>query len=575
MIQYAVNTSNAHRHFISFEACFETHGRETMPLQLPSWRPGRYELGNFAKNIRNWRVTDSDGNALAFEKVSRDLWIVRAAKIEKIVLRYTYYAAELNAGSSFLDEHQLYINPVNCFFYDADYPQQRYRITLHVPSDYTVACGLSKESQHVLLAESFDELADCPLIASNTLRRLSYRMREVDYHLWIQGEVRLNETELIRAFESFTAAQLDIFGDIPCKDYHFLFHFVPYFLRHGVEHSNSTVIAMGPAADFQQDHLYKDLLGISCHELFHTWNVKSIRPVEMMPYDFTGENYSQSGFVYEGVTTYYGDMLLWRSGALSDEEWLDLISDHLQDHFTNHGRKFLSVAQSSIDTWLDGYVAGIPWRKVSIYNEGFLIAMISDLFIRRASQNTKSLDDLMHELYVEFGKRRRGYSKADYEQLLMKYSNGDLLPVISSLINGTSDYLPFLREALALAGVNIQAVPSGKFSDAQFGLSVEDNNQKITVSAIVPESPADQAGLWYGDEIVGVNGVAPYKNFQHLLRMYAERCTLTVLRKGKRYELVLSVSDTTWVYKYKCEYVEEVTQEVVALRQNWKNGTRI
>ena len=83
---------------------------------------------------------------------------------------------------------------------------------------------------------------------------------------------------------------------------------------------------MGPAADFQQDHLFKDLLGISCHELFHTWNVKSIRPVEMMPYDFTRENYNRSGFVTEGVTTYYGDYLLLRTGSFTNEYWFELLT---------------------------------------------------------------------------------------------------------------------------------------------------------------------------------------------------------------------------------------------------------
>jgi len=52
--------------------------------------------------------------------------------------------------------------------------------------------------------------------------------------------------------------------------------------------------------------IYKELIGVASHELFHCWNVKSIRPIEMMPYDYTKENYSASGYVYEGVTTYYG-----------------------------------------------------------------------------------------------------------------------------------------------------------------------------------------------------------------------------------------------------------------------------
>ncbi len=336
MIKYAVSTKHPHRHFIGFTAEFEVKNRMEVLLQLAAWRPGRYELGNFAKNIRSWKVTDEHGSALSFRKTSKDAWLVMTSGVEKIILTYEYYAAELNAGSSFLDEEQLYINPVNCFFYDADFSEEKFEIKLHIPENFKVATGLASIGHHILSATSFDELADCPLIASATLQRLCYEVNSIPFNIWIQGDVNLNEQRLLNDFEAFTKVQLNLFGDIPCKEYHFLYQFVPYFLRHGVEHSNSTVITMGPAADFQQEHLYKDLLGISCHELFHTWNVKNIRPIEMMPYDFTCENYSEQGYVYEGVTTYYGDSLLWRSGAFTAEDWLEVIDGHIQDYVSNH-----------------------------------------------------------------------------------------------------------------------------------------------------------------------------------------------------------------------------------------------
>jgi predicted metalloprotease with PDZ domain len=572
MIHYSVGIEHPHRHFIQFRAEFETHGRKSLSLQLPSWRPGRYELGNFAKNILQWSASDEKGTALSFRKATKDLWNVETNGAAKVVINYHYYAAELNAGSSFLDEEQLYVNPVNCFFYDAEKPELPFRVQLNLPENFRIACGLYQESGHVLTASNFDELADCPFIASASLRKLDYHVQGATFHLWIQGEVKLDEAALLNEFAAFTKCQLDIFGDIPCKEYHFLFHFVPHFLRHGVEHSNSTVIAMGPAADFQQDHLFKDLLGICCHELFHTWNVKNIRPVEMMPYDFTKENYSESGFVYEGVTTYYGDMLLWRSGAISDDEWLAMVGEHLQDHFTNHGRLNLSVAQSSWDTWLDGYVAGIPWRKVSIYNEGFLIALISDIFIQRANNLQLSLDHVMRELYEAFGKKCGGYAKSDYRQLLQRYSKESLNDVWTHLVEGTGDYMPFLSEALQLAGVSLLITPSSKYGEANLGLSVDESNQKVVVTAVVPDSPADKAGLWYGDEIVAVGETAPYKNFQHLLRMHDGACKLSILRKGRRSSVVVNADGQVWLKKYRCERIDEPTDAMRAAWSTWKFG---
>jgi predicted metalloprotease with PDZ domain len=365
---------------------------------------------------------------------------------------------------------------------------------------------------------------------------------------------------------------MKMFGNLPCKEYHFLFHFVPYFLRHGVEHGNSTVITMGPAADFQQESLYLDLLGISCHELFHTWNVKNIRPIEMLPYDFTRENYSEQGYVYEGVTTYYGDSLLWRSGSLSTEDWLEVIQDHVQDYVMNHGRYNLSVAQSSWDTWLDGYVAGIPWRKVSIYNEGFLIALMCDLILLHQSNGETSLDVAMKLFYERFGKQQRGYAKADYLNLLNELTDYDFTGLFHFYVNGTEDYLPAIRQVLSYAGVELLESPSSKWSEVNLGVSLDESNQKVLVSAVVPDSPADLCGLWYSDEIIAVNGIAPYKNVQQLMRMYSEDIELIVLRKGKSVAVRIAPNGTTWVMKYRCSRISETSPQQATILQRWKEG---
>jgi predicted metalloprotease with PDZ domain len=182
-----------------------------------------------------------------------------------------------------------------------------------------------------------------------------------------------------------------------------------------VEHTNSTVIALGPSYGVMNNKGYEDLLGVSSHELFHAWNIKTIRPVEMMPYDYSRENYSRLGYVAEGVTTYYGDVMLLRSGVFTEEQYLKTFNELLEKHFNNFGRLNLSVADSSFDTWLDGYKQGVPGRKASIYTEGALCAFMLDIIIRKNSNNKRSLDDLMRLLYEEFGKKQRGYSEGEYK----------------------------------------------------------------------------------------------------------------------------------------------------------------
>ena len=569
MIHYTVSYKNPHRHFISFEAKFPTDGRAAIQLHLAAWRPGRYELGNFSKNIRAWKAFDDKLNPLAFKKITKDIWEIECPSLDHVLIQYEYYASELNAGSTFLDDDQLYINPVNCFFYDGLHKELAYQIQFNIPDSHEIACGLNKINSKTLSADNYDQLADSPLIAGAGMKHLDYESGKIKFHIWIQGEVLIDENKFVEECKLFTDHQIKIFGNIPCKEYHFLFHFTSMFQRHGVEHCNSTVIAMGPASDFQFEALYKDLLGISCHELFHTWNVKSIRPIEMMPYDFSRENYTRLGYVTEGVTTYYGDLILWQNGSFNHTDWMAIISENIKTHFDNAGRFNLSVAESSFDTWLDGYSTGIPWRKVSIYNEGFLIALIMDILIMYESDCTKSLDDAMNLLYTEFGMNKKGYTENDYRELINNLSDNTTEEIFTKLVYGKADYTPFLVKVLDLVSLEIQTTPSVKYSESQFGFSVDDNSGKSTVTQIVENSPADKSGLWYGDEIIAIKSIGFGKNFQSLLRMGGNEIRLEILRKNKRKFVTINSGNEIYFKKYNV--VAKADFQSNRLSIFWKN----
>src|SRR6185436_8637769 len=158
------------------------------------------------------------------------------------------------------------------------------------------------------------------------------------FHIWIQGECRPDFRLLENDFKKFTGKQIEMMGDFPSGDYHFLIQVLPYNFYHGVEHSASTVMAIGPGFELMTEKIYSELIGLASHELFHTWNVKAIRPVEMQPYDYTKENYSRLGYVYEGFTTYYGGLFLSRSGFFTLEKYLSELFIQLQKNHANYGR---------------------------------------------------------------------------------------------------------------------------------------------------------------------------------------------------------------------------------------------
>jgi predicted metalloprotease with PDZ domain len=505
-MRYIFHSNKPAEQYLEIDYIIEGNEKEELDIQLSNWRPGRYELGNFAKNIRAWQAKDGEGNILEFHKINKALWRVKANGASTIIISYSYYAAELNAGSTWLDENQLYVNPVNCCLFVPDRINEFCNIEIKVPEQYQIAIGLEKTGKNTFVAKDFHELADSPFIASPTLEHASYQCHGVNFHIWFQGMPAPDWQKLINDFKPFTDVQIEMFGGFPVKDYHFLFQILPYPAYHGVEHLTSTVITLGPTYDVFKSNIYNELLGVSSHELFHTWNVKMIRPLEMMPYNYASENYSRLGWVAEGFTTYYGDTMLLRSKVFSQEEYFKTFNQQLKKHFDNAGRFNLSVGDSSFDTWLDGYTPGVPNRKVSIYTEGCLVAFMLDVLIRRANGNRKSLDDVMRILYSEFGMQSRGFSEENVREVIEKVEGSNMESFFADYIYGTADFRPLLDVCLDYLGLEIKESPSPKFVEARLGLKALEEGEKATIKVIYPESVAANAGLMINDVITAVNG---------------------------------------------------------------------
>ncbi|HEV7232388.1 MAG TPA: PDZ domain-containing protein, partial [Bacteroidia bacterium] len=353
-------------------------------------------------------------------------------------------------------------------------------------------------------------------------------------------------------------------------EYHFLFQILPHKFYHGVEHLKSTVIALGPGYKLNEGDTYDDLLGVSSHELYHAWNIKSIRPIEMMPYDYKRENYSRLGYVCEGVTTYYGDLFLFRSGVYSEFDYLKTVHERLQKHFDNPGRTNLSVADSSYDTWLDGYVQGIPGRKTSIYDEGCLAAFMTDMIIRRNTANTKSLDDVMRILYTEYFKKGKGYSEADYQQVVESLSGEKQDDFFNTYIYGAASYEKKLSELAGYIGMELKSAGSKKYYEGHFGFKAHHEGHHFRVSAVYPGSPSDKGGLVAGDEIVALNGYVLKDDLHDWSRYFKDaRVLLTVMRLGQLYEVAMNPSADEFYRVYYVQKVRHPSEDQKAAFEAW------
>ncbi len=506
-MKYKVYHQQPNNHYINIEFTIDKVTGNELIIQLPAWRPGRYELGNFAKNIQKWEAFDDKGNSLKSEKIKKDAWKVETKGVKKLVVNYNYYANELNAGSTYLDESQLYVNGVNCFLYVPERINEPCELELVIPKNFNVATGLTQKSKNKFIANNYHELVDSPFIASDSLKHHKFVEQKINFNVWFNGESKPDFKKIETDFKKFCKAQISAFGDFPVKDYHFLIHVLPYKAYHGVEHSKSTVITIGPSYHvFNPEELYNELLGVSSHELYHTWNVKQIRPIEMFPYDYTKENYSPLGYLCEGVTTYMGDKMLLVADVFNWEQYAETFNELLLKHYHNSAIHNYSVVQSSLDTWLDGYVKGTPGRKTSIYTEGALVAFMTDIFILKSTNNKKSLNDVMKTLYTDFAKKGKGVSDEDYKNTVEKIAGKSFDKLYNNFIHDKKDFTPALKESLSYIGVELNIIPSKHFNEAHLGYKVRYENHKCYVDNIFPESVAESQGLSINDEIISING---------------------------------------------------------------------
>lgn len=533
----------------------------TLQLQLPSWRPGRYELGNFAKNIKKFEASDDANNSLTWKKLSKDLWEISGIKSGSVIINYSYYAAELNAGSTFVDEKQIYSNPVNCCMYVPERTEEEHQIELVIPENYSIACSLPVKNKRTLLAKNFEELADSPFIASANLQSFSVLVKNIPFYLHFNGECLPDKKILVEHFEKFITENLNFFGSAPFDHYHFLFQILSTRFYHGVEHLKNTVIALGPGHSLMEGSVYADLLGVSCHELFHSWNIKSIRPVEMYPYDYTKENYARTGYVYEGFTTYYGDKLLLTSGVFSDEEYFQTLEERLDKHFHNFGRFNLSLADSSYDNWLDGYVPGAPYRKVSIYDEGNLIAFMLDVKIMQGSGNKYSLRNVLLDLYHNFFQNNKGYSEQDIITLCNKYAGYDLSNFFSDYVYGTSEYEQELEHCFDYLGLKMLKKNQERFYESRCGFKITEGILPPKVSMIAPYSPAWDAGLQINDELLSLNGIKVNNDLNALLKYHFQKSgklNLLVSTTNRIREIEMQIkSDENWYQNRKIVFADD------------------
>jgi predicted metalloprotease with PDZ domain len=241
------------------------------------------------------------------------------------------------------------------------------------------------------------------------------------------------------------------------------------------------------------------------HEFFHLWNVKRIRPKALETFNYEQENYTTSLWFCEGTTSYYDLVIPQRAGIYEAKTFLEGLSKEITQLQTTPGRKVQPVSESSFDAWIKLYRrdANSNNSQISYYLKGELISFLLDLLIRARHRNTRSLDDVMRQMWQQFGKDEIGFTPEQLREVLESVADVDLGDFFNRYVDGT-DELPF-NEYLEPFGLQLSGIQDEE-AVPYLGVSVKAERSQELVKFVEVDSPAAVAGVDAGDELLAING---------------------------------------------------------------------
>jgi predicted metalloprotease with PDZ domain len=473
-------------------------------VKMPVWTPGYYRIMDYAKSVKDFRAEDGRGHALPFMKTAKNVWHLSTGQAPSFVVSYDVYAFTRFVADSYLSDDGGFITPAGVFMHIAGHLKDPVTVTVTCPPEWgRVSTGLDPVPGRPgsFTARDFDTLYDCPILVGRqevlTFEAAGRPHAVAAYDLGSFDRARFTG-DLRRIVE----AAAGLMGELPYRHYTFL---IIGPGGGGLEHLNSTAVTLSPGS-LDDPQGYKRWLSFIAHEYFHLFNVKSIRPIALGPFDYDRENYTDMLWFSEGFTVYYEYMLLNRAGLMSRDEVLDRLGSTVATYENAPGRRHQSAALSSLDTWTgffgrNEHAAG---TTISYYDIGCGLGLLLDLKIREASKGRASLDDVMRTLFRTFAKeKKRGFTDAEFRTVCERAAGVPLQEIFDVYAATTEkwDYAKYL----GYAGLDIDLEPRPA-AGPWFGASTVDQSGDVVVAAVELDSPASTAGLSAQDEILAIDG---------------------------------------------------------------------
>ena len=505
-------------------------------LVMPVWTPGSYLVREYSAHIERMQAMEGQGDSLPLRKTAKNRWAVESGDATAIRVAYDVWAGEIHVGANWVENSKALLNGAGVFLYTerSRAMPQEVVVTLpeHWPNVHTSMEATGEGRQY--RARDYDELIDSPIVAGNTVE-YNFEVNGQPYGLVFSENSRYWDYEKAVEDTAKLIREQQAFWGVNPFDRRYLFMTMFMGSFSGLEHDHSTVLMMDSLAMRNRDD-YRLWLGLVSHEFFHAWNVRRMRPAALSEYNYERESYIRELWLAEGLTSYYDDLLLFRSGLVSVGEYLELLAGEIRNYETTPGRKVRSAELASFDTWIKHYRQdeNSVNSTVSYYRKGAVIGFVLDTLVRRETGNDASLDDVMRTMFQRYGLvQNGGYPPGAFEDVVEEVAGPSARSLLEDMLRETVD--PDVDSALDWYGLSLKRSPGDNGDDnppAGLGIEVDIDGQTLIVKQVVAGHPGATAGLLPGDELIAIDG--------NRVNRSDYDAVLDSLRPGENVEIVLS-----------------------------------
>jgi predicted metalloprotease with PDZ domain len=566
-IEYKISLARPEKHLFQVEMRVPVApDRRDLIVALPAWN-ALYQVRDFAYRVRDVRVSKAAAGASAITpyKLDKQTWrILASAAVDgSVAIEYSIAWDESGPFNSQLNARHAFVNFAEILMYVPDRRAEEVEVkfTDVAPDWRSIAELPAGHEPHSFTASSYDALVDAP-VEIGKFEEFEFDNGGAHFRVVVDSR-DWNRALLEDSLKRITGYELKLMGGPPFKEYTFFFHIGTYpdAGGGGMEHANSTAIG-GSSVEM--------VVAIAAHEFFHAWNVKRIRPQSLEPVDYTKEQYSRALWFAEGVTNTYTSFTLQRSGIWTKDKWYADLAQQVCELESRPAHKWQGVEESSLDTWFDKYDAyNLPDRSISYYNKGQLIGDMLDLAIRGATDNRKSLDDVLRSLNEDARQGKFYDESAGIRSAVEAISGTSFEDFFRRYVSGL-DEIPY-DQFLVHAGLVLK---SESRLSADPGFLVGRSPQGPVVSTVTSGSGAQAAGLHVDDVLVELNGAPISGRISAWLRERApgETIKLKIRRDGQERELTFALGSRE---ENHCTVVEiaHPTEKQLRIRAGLLHGT--